>query len=150
MSGPEAKSEAGEPGGLPPLRMTEGQRRAILDHCRSGLPYEACGLIFGKGREAAEVRPMRNAARSTTFYELDPREQIDAMESARKEGLDLVGIFHSHPVTRPYPSKTDIEFAGFWEDVWFLIASFRFEDPELCCYRIIGDRVTETGLEIIG
>jgi proteasome lid subunit RPN8/RPN11 len=53
-------------------------------------------------------------------------------------------------VTRPYPSKTDVEFAGFWEDVWFLIASFRDDSaPELCCYRIIGDAVTETGIEIV-
>jgi proteasome lid subunit RPN8/RPN11 len=135
---------------LPPLRLTDRQRQTILDHCRAGLPFEACGLIFGKGRESMQVMPMRNAAQSTTFYTLDPAEQLEAMENARDAGLDLVGIFHSHPVTRPYPSKTDVDFAGFWEDVWFLIASFRNDAaPELCCYRIIGDAVTETGIELV-
>jgi proteasome lid subunit RPN8/RPN11 len=138
-----------QPGDLPPLRVSERDRETILSHCRHGLPYEACGLIFGEGREAKQVVPMRNAARSTTFYTLDPAEQLKAMEDAREAGLDLVGIFHSHPVTRPYPSKTDIDFAGFWEDCWFLIASFRNDaEPELCCYRIIGESVVETGLEI--
>ena len=132
----------------PPLRMAEEDRRAILDHCRAGLPYEACGLLFGKGRDVERVRPMRNAARSTTYYELDPAEQLEAMEDARETGLDLVAIFHSHPVTRPYPSKTDVEFAGFWEDCWFLIASFRNGGPEICSYRIVDDRVHETGFEI--
>jgi proteasome lid subunit RPN8/RPN11 len=143
-------SETAETSTLPPLRMTESQRQTILNHCRVGLPFEACGLIFGKGRDSAQVTPMRNAAQSTTFYTLDPAEQLQVMEDARESGLDLVGIFHSHPVTRPYPSKTDVEFAGFWEDVWFLIASFRNDStPELCCYRIIGDTVTETGIEIV-
>jgi proteasome lid subunit RPN8/RPN11 len=128
--------------------MKASDRAAILDHCRSGLPFESCGLIFGKGRETETVRPMRNVAESTTFYTLDPKEQLHEMEAAREAGLDLIGIFHSHPVTRPYPSKTDIDFAGFWEDVWFLIASFRSDEPELCCYRIVSDAVIETGIEI--
>ena len=137
------------PGDLPPLRMRESHRDAILAHCRNGLPYEACGLLFGKGETAEVVRPMRNAARSTTFYTLDPAEQLQVMEEAQDAGLDMVGIFHSHPVTRPYPSRTDVDFAGFWEECWFLIASFRHEaEPELCCYRIIGDTVVETGVEL--
>lgn len=149
---PETSAASGglQPGDLPPLRLTEEDRALILSHCREGLPYEACGLIFGTGRETRRVLPMRNAARSTTFYTLDPAEQLQAMDGAADDGLDLIGIFHSHPVTRPYPSRTDIEFAGFWEDCWFLIASFRHEqEPELCCYRIIGEQVVETGVEIV-
>ena len=143
-------TEGPGPGDLPPLRLREDDRALILSHCREGLPYEACGLIFGADGEARRVLPMRNAARSTTFFSLDPAEQLRVMEEAREDGLDLVGIFHSHPVTRPYPSRTDVEFAGFWEDCWFLIASFRNEaEPELCCYRIVGERIVETGMEIV-
>ncbi|MBW3624462.1 MAG: M67 family metallopeptidase [Armatimonadetes bacterium] len=142
--------ESLRPGDLPPIRLREADRERILSHCREGLPYEACGLLFGNGREAIHVVPMRNAARSTTFFSLDPQEQLQVMEDAREAKLDLIGIFHSHPVTRPYPSRTDVEFAGFWEECWFLIASFRREDePELCCYRIIGDQIVETGMEVI-
>ena len=146
---PSASSDAA-PGEYPPLRMTQEDRRIIISHCRESLPYEACGLIFGTGRDARQVQPMRNAARSTTFYTLDPAEQLQVMEDAREAGLELIAIFHSHPVTRPYPSRTDVEFAGFWEDCWFLIASFRNDsEPELCCYRIINEQVVETGIEIV-
>src|SRR5690242_20254886 len=116
---------------FPPLQMNPSDYQLLLDHCRQGLPYEACGLIFGNGAQSVRVQPMTNAARSTTFYTLDPLEQMNVMESAEEDGLELIGIFHSHPVTRPYPSQTDIDFAGFWEDCWFLIASFRANEPEL-------------------
>ena len=142
--------EGGGPKAPSALRMTREQRDALLEHCRAQLPYEGCGLLFGRDDTVHSVRPMRNAARSTTFFTLDPAEQLAALKDARRDGVDLIAIFHSHPVTRPYPSRTDIEFAAFWEECWFLIASFRNPEPELCAYRIVEGEVVEGEIEIRG
>ena len=41
--------------------------------------------------------------------------------AADEAGLDIIGVYHSHPDWPPIPSQTDMDNA--WEDVYFLIAS---------------------------
>ena len=50
------------------------------------------------------------------------------MRSLRRDRLDLMGIYHSHPTTANEPSPTDISMA-FYPDVAYFIASPR-DDAE--------------------
>jgi proteasome lid subunit RPN8/RPN11 len=47
-------------------------------------------------------------------YEIRPEDLIAADRAARERGLDLVGIFHSHPDCDAYFSKTDLENSCPW------------------------------------
>lgn len=134
---------------LEPLRLTEGQLVRILEHLREGAPLEACGILAGKGSQVTRVLPMRNAAASRVRFEIDPLEQLEVMKQLRAEGLDIVAIFHSHPDTAAYPSATDIQYATWWQDVWFLIVSLRGPSPEPRCFRILADQVHETSLTVL-
>jgi proteasome lid subunit RPN8/RPN11 len=47
-------------------------------------------------------------------YQIRPEDLLAADKGARAEGLDLIGIFHSHPDCDAYFSKTDLENSCPW------------------------------------
>jgi proteasome lid subunit RPN8/RPN11 len=95
------------------LTITRKDIRAILDHCLAGYPDEACGILAGKDGRVEKVYAMTNARPSPTYYEMEPEEQFRVMKDIRTIGLDMVGMFHSHPNGRSYPSSVDVEKA-YW------------------------------------
>jgi proteasome lid subunit RPN8/RPN11 len=74
----------------------------------------------------------------TTRYLIDPREQLKAFRSIDAAGEELIGIYHSHPVSQPFPSPTDRAEAHYPDAVYFLV-SVRTGEPELRAFRIRAD-----------
>ena len=87
----------------------------IVEHCRSGLPNEACGVIAGEDGRALQVYRMRNAEESPVVYRFDEREQLEVFNEIEDKGWDLLAFFHSHTHTDAYPSPTDRAHAH-WRD----------------------------------
>lgn len=85
----------------------------ISRHCLEAFPNEACGLLAGTDLVASRVYRMRNADDSTITYAFDPAEQMSAMREIKAEGLQLLGIYHSHTSSAAYPSPTDVLRAFF-------------------------------------
>ncbi len=85
-------------------------------------PEEACGLLAGREGRAWAVLPVSNALHSPVRFRMDAREQLRAMTWIEGQGLELVGIYHSHPQGPPAPSATDLaEYAypGVLYVIWF-------------------------------
>lgn len=95
----------------------------MLAHAREAAPEECCGLVGGKGGEAASVHPLRNvAADALVAYEAAPEELFAAQRRMREAGEELFGIYHSHPRARdPVPSPTDVKLAFYPSAVYFII-----------------------------
>ena len=108
------------------VRMTRAVRDAVLDHARRALPDECCGLLIGTtlGDETHVSRawPARNLRPSPTRYLIDPADHFAAIRTARRNGLRVVGAYHSHPASPPSPSETDAREADDGELV-YVIAS---------------------------
>lgn len=51
-----------------------------------------------------------NADASPHRFSMDAGDLIRAYERAASEGLDVVGIFHSHPSSPARPSDVDLEY----------------------------------------
>lgn len=105
---------------MPALILTQNHWNTMCAHVESCRPLEGCGLLAGKGDLVAEVLLMANQARSQTIFRMDPVEQIRAFRWLEVNGLDLVGIFHSHPgdpetggPRRIEPSATDMAEATY-------------------------------------
>ena len=75
-------------------------------------PEEACGLAAGRPGLVEQIYPVANRLHSSTRFEMDPLEQLRAFQEIEAAGLELVAIYHSHPLGPPNPSPTDLaEFA---------------------------------------
>lgn len=116
----------------------------VVVHCLRGLPEEACGLLAGDPRDEAVTRwyPAANAARSARVYTLDPRDYLRADRDAEANGLEIIGVFHSHTHTDAYPSPTDVAQAP--DPSWhYVVVSLRHEVPVLRSYRIVDGKIDE-------
>jgi proteasome lid subunit RPN8/RPN11 len=95
------------------LTLTLTQRDAVVATCIRALPDEGCGLLLGT-REGVvrDVMASDNVAHSARLYEIDSRVMLRASRRAEQEGLEVIGVFHSHTHTEAYPSATDVTLAG--------------------------------------
>ncbi len=125
----------------------------ILAHGMSELPNEACGLIAGRIKEGdkiiEKVYLLSNADHSPEHFSMEPQEQFTAVKDMRKNGLVLLGNFHSHPASPARPSQEDIRLA-FAPDYSYLILSLmEQENPSLKSFKIV-DREASAEELIIG
>ena len=95
----------------------------MLAHARQEAPRECCGLLVGRGASIVRSVRARNLDARATRYLIDPGDHFAAIRSARTEGLDVVGAYHSHPSSPPIPSATDIAEADSGRDFLYVIVS---------------------------
>ena len=83
-------------------------------HCRAAAPSEGCGLLLGEVREGKRrvrrVHGARNAhgARPNERYLVHPEDFVAADATASAEGIEILGVFHSHPDGAAEPSPEDL------------------------------------------
>ena len=131
------------------MRIPKRIHDELLEHARSEVPNECCGLIGGKDGEAVTVYPARNAEASPLRYNLDPQDQFRIMNEMEERGEDLSAIYHSHTASPAYPSQTDINLAAY-PDALYLIVSLAEGEKPLRGFRITEGGVDEVDLEIRG
>ena len=119
----------------------------MLEHIHQHAPLEACGLLAGKDNRVERVILIRNKAQSPVRFVMDPYEQLQAFEWIESSGLDLLGIFHSHPAGPATASQTDVEEAAY--EVVHLIWSKDQNGWKARGFRIQNGRATEVSLQIV-
>ncbi len=103
------------------LRIRKRALDRILAQAERDYPYETCGLLLGKIQRDVRVvfgsyeTPNANKERKNDRYEIDPKDYMKAEDKAREFGLEIVGVYHSHPDHPDRPSQFDEEraFEGF-------------------------------------
>lgn len=84
---------------------------------------ECCGLLAGRGAAITRILPARNAAkRPDSEYEIAPEELFRLMREIRSAGLEMLGIYHSHPSGENAPSASDLARAFYPEAVYFILS----------------------------
>jgi len=103
------------------LTVSEADMQLMRLDAETREPEEACGLLIGRlnGFHAVTVHtiPVTNVLHSPTRFRMDGREQVDAFARMEDEGLELVGIYHSHPHGPPGLSEIDVKEAYYPEVV---------------------------------
>ena len=109
------------------LTITASSWVRIREQAESGYPEEICGLLVGEmdgesrhGREALPARN-RNVKSAHHRYDLDPSDYLRIDRAARERGLEVLGIYHSHPDHPCRPSQSDLD--GAWPGFSYLIVS---------------------------
>jgi proteasome lid subunit RPN8/RPN11 len=123
----EAAAAADTTPGKAIFHLSREMRDAIIAHARREAPRECCVVVAGRGGLPYRLYPTTNIAEGNRFYEIDPKQLIDLeFHELPKEDAEIVAIYHSHPASPAYPSRTDVELA-FWPEAVYLICSL--EDP---------------------
>jgi proteasome lid subunit RPN8/RPN11 len=112
-------------------------------------PVEACAMLFGELSqnetvvEKVELAP--NELQSTVRFEIDPERVAAAITEAEEEGLEFIGLFHSHPAPAA-PSPIDLKFMKLWGDaLWLILSSI---DGNLAAYQLSDGTVKEVTIRI--
>ena len=105
--------------------VTRNVLEAMLAEARSEPLRECCGLLAGTNRIISAVLRARNALQSATAYEIAPVELFELFRRMRTQGLEHLGIYHSHPRGENAPSSLDIERAYYPEAAYFIVSPAR-------------------------
>lgn len=107
------------------MRITRQALDEIGGHAGEGYPNETCGMLIaapGNGL-VTRTRRVRNIVvdRARDRYEMDPRDQIRIQRECDRDGLEIVGYYHSHPDHPAQASVTDSNRS--WAGPVYLIVS---------------------------
>ena len=95
------------------IKLTHADYQALRAHGEETYPHECCGVLLGNSQpDGNHVRQIVRAGNTRTDsahnrYNIAPEELIRIQRQARKQGLDIVGFYHSHPDCPAQWSQTD-------------------------------------------
>jgi proteasome lid subunit RPN8/RPN11 len=122
----------------------------VIAHSREDPGNEVCGVVAVEGEppeRALRVFRARNLHRSPLKFEIEPQELL-ALSNACEELGRLGAIYHSHVRSAPYPSQTDVNFAGNWPGVeWIIVGLADGQPPQVRSYLIEAGGIREVGIQ---
>jgi len=129
----------------------------IHAHGESAYPEEGAGLLLGTvekdRKQVSEILVLSNSREATARhnrYLLTPEDYLRGEREAARRGLDILGVFHSHPDHPNRPSDFDRE----WAMPWFSYIITSISDGQAVSsrsWRLAEDRATffEEQIEVI-
>ena len=123
---------------------------ALIEHARSDFPFEVCGLLAGAQGRVLKHYAIPNAARSMTYYSMNPKAMLHAMNEIDDNDWELLAIYHSHTHTEAFPSSTDVQLAVYREPVYLIISLQDQDQPIIRGFGIIDGEITERSLVVDG
>jgi proteasome lid subunit RPN8/RPN11 len=130
------------------LTISSAQRDAMVATCVRALPDEGCGLLLGTpDGVVVDVVPSANVAASAKVYEIDPKVLLRTFRRADDEGLEVIGVFHSHTHSPAYPSPTDIRQAP--DPAWhYVLISLAVVPADVRSYSVLEGEVSEEDVHV--
>lgn len=103
------------------LHITQEVLTQIHQHGQSAYPEEGAGLLLGstakESRVVEDILPLTNTREDSARhnrYLISARDMLEGELEADERGLEIVGVFHSHPDHPNQPSEFDREWAMPW------------------------------------
>lgn len=130
------------------LIIEPGALELMVNDAEDSHPNECCGFFFGN-----EDGNVRNIMRSTIAqnskegdqrrrFKIDPLDYMKAEQFAEESGLQLLGVYHSHPEHPAIPSEHDRKQAmPFFS--YIIISVYGGELKDIRSYRLNEEREFE-------
>jgi proteasome lid subunit RPN8/RPN11 len=118
------------------LELTREVQSAVYRHGAANYPYEGCGLLMGEAQAGVNrvtaVFPVENRwpdnEEKRERFQIAAADMLQAELAAMQQGLEVVGVFHSHPDCPPVASPRDLAWAA-WPGYSYLITEVRHGRP---------------------
>lgn len=128
----------------------------IREHGVEAYPHECCGALLGREQDSNASPDLKTEATSREVLNLlpvvnrrddSPRNRFSvsaedvllADKTAREQGMDVVGWYHSHPDHPARPSAYDREHAWPWYS-YVIVSVQRGAAAEMTSWRLNEDR----------
>lgn len=111
------------------IEVEQSAWQTMVSHAERVYPNECCGAMLGHTggdyKTVIEAVPLENAwsGPQGDHYLIRPPDLMAVEKQARQQGMDLVGIFHSHPDSAAYFSHADLKNSCPWYS--FVVLSIR-------------------------
>ena len=94
----------------------------MVEYAERSKPNEVSSMLFGKHEDdkivTYDIFETSNENESPTSFVIPNDELLYGYKEAEKRNLQIIGIFHSHPISEAYPSLTDKKFMIINPIVW--------------------------------
>ncbi len=127
----------------------------MIEQARTEKPNECCGLLAGSNDATGFVKtvtkalPLVNELARPTAYRSEPRSILAAYREIDRLGLDIVGVYHSHPTAPPNPSQTDLGNNSLGDQVVHVIISLTTDPPTVRAWRLFESNGIEADWELL-
>lgn len=130
------------------LILTKELNEAIATHGAGSYPFEGCGLLLGLANDGRNIvtdaRPLPNVwpveSEKPERFRIAEDDWRDVELAAVADGLDVIGIFHSHPDHPPVASQRDLAWAS-WPGYSYMITQIVSGRPTLSrSWQLAADR----------
>jgi proteasome lid subunit RPN8/RPN11 len=129
------------------LKLGEELAARIRAHGAETYPHECCGALLGRDaqttREVLGLLPLANARQDSprNRFAITPDDVRRAENTARENGQELLGWYHSHPDSPARPSDYDREHAWPWYS--YIIVGVEAGVPgQMKSWRLADDRAS--------
>ena len=126
---------------------TESVLNGIRQHGSDAYPEEGCGFLLGTVTDSGDNRVAalhratnRRSENRERRYELTADDYREADAAAQTQGLDVVGVYHSHPDHPARPSETDVEEATFPGYTYVIVSVHDGTPADLTAWALAPDR----------
>ena len=106
--------------------LTQAQKQILSNHAENEKPNESCAILFGTDdKEEVKVEKVfltKNIDQSPVNFTISAEQRLEADKMERELRLKIIGIFHSHPDSKAYPSNTDKKFMELNPEVWIIFS----------------------------
>ena len=100
--------------------LSQSIKETLRKHAEDEWPNESCAILFGKKNIVSEAFLAENIEKSPVNFTISNEQLIEAYQAAEKKGLEIIGIFHSHPSSEAFPSNTDKKFMQSNPVTWII------------------------------
>ena len=126
------------------LSISKELAERIRAHGAETYPHECCGALLGRDNEAREILglfPLINRRDDSpqNRFSVTAQDVLDAEKSARRQGLDVVGWYHSHPDHPARPSEYDRDHAWPWYS-YIIVSVAQGQPQDMTSWRLNDDR----------
>jgi len=116
----------------------------IRAHGAETYPDECCGALLGRDLESREIVALfpvinRRDDSPRNRFSVSAQDVVDAEKSARAQGLDVVGWYHSHPDHPARPSQYDRDHAWPWYS-YVIVSVAQGQPQDMTSWRLDDNR----------
>ena len=142
------------------IKISERLLERIKRHAEEDYPQECCGLLIGRIEDLGQTRVVleicpvaNNWGEQDTIHRrmmITPRDYMQAERRFAKQGLGVVGNYHSHPEHPAVPSQFDLENLAPWPTMSYIVVSVTKEQAmEARSWELAADRARFNEEEIL-